>query len=132
MIGWQELARNEWLQEVRAALSVGRDLPAPPAGAPGPFGLADPDGVRTDLASAGFRDIALESIEAPFWVGTGEEDAFNFMRNTGAVRGMLEGLDDSARAAALLALRETMAAHETRDGVLFGSSGWLVTAKRSE
>ena len=130
MIVWQELGRNEWLQEIRAALSVGRDLPAPPAGAPGPFGWADADGMRNVLGVAGLEDIKFESLEVPVWVGRDGEDAFRFLSSTGAVRGMLEGLDEPSSASALDLLRQTMSAHDTGDGVLFGSAAWLVTATR--
>ena len=37
---WQELQKNEWLTVTREALAVGRDLPAPPTGAPAPTGAA--------------------------------------------------------------------------------------------
>jgi SAM-dependent methyltransferase len=131
MLGWQELGKNEWLQEIRAALSVGRDLPAPPAGAPGPFGFADADGMRDVLGSAGFEDITIESLEVPVWVGKDGEDAFRFISSTGVVRGMLQGLDEPSTASALNALRETMSAHDTGDGVVFGSAAWLITATRT-
>jgi hypothetical protein len=42
---------------------------------------------------------------------------------------MLEGLDDDARSGALQALRDTIAAHETPDGVLYASGAWLITAR---
>lgn len=131
MIGWQELGKNEWLQEIRSSLSVGRDLPAPPAGAPGPFGSADADGMRDVLGSAGLEDISFESLEVPVWVGKDGEDAFRFISGTGAVRGMLQGLDNPSSASALNALRETMSAHDTGDGVVFGSAAWLITATRT-
>ena len=130
LISWQELGKNEWLQEIRAALSGGRDLPAPPAGAPGPFGCADADGMRDVLESAGFEDITFESLELPIWAGKDGEDAFRFISSTGAVRGMLQGLDEPEAASALIALRETMSAHDTGDGVVFGSAAWLITATR--
>jgi hypothetical protein len=41
---------------------------------------------------------------------------------------MLQPLDDDTRRAALDELRATVAAHETADGVRFGSSAWLITA----
>ena len=44
MLVWRELGRN--VTVVRAALAMGRQLPAPPPGAPGPFQLADSDYVR--------------------------------------------------------------------------------------
>lgn len=55
LLGWRELAENEWLIEFRDALAAGRTLPVPPNGGPGPFGLADPDRLRPVLVAAGSR-----------------------------------------------------------------------------
>jgi SAM-dependent methyltransferase len=117
MIGWQALGKNEWLQEIRAALSLGRDLPAPPAGAPGPFGSADADGMRDVLRRANLDDITFVSLGVPFWAGRDGEDAFRFLSSTGAVRGMLEGLDGPSTASALNLLQQTMSEPDTGNGV---------------
>lgn len=130
MVAWQALERNEWLRDLRAALAVGRDLPAPPVGAPGPFGLADRAGVTAVLTAAGFEQVGVESADEPFVAGSDAEDAFAFISRGGAARGLLQGLDDSDRSRALDALRATMAAHESDEGVQFGSAGWLITARR--
>src|SRR5579884_699004 len=43
LLVWQPLAANEWMTTIRQALVMGRELPVPPPGAPGPMGLADAD-----------------------------------------------------------------------------------------
>jgi len=131
MLAWQGLERNEWLVEIRAALAAGRALPIPPPGVPGPFGLADPEGVDVDLRAAGFTQVAVEGVEEPVWAGSDADDAFLFFRDSGVARGLLQDLDDAARSSALESLRETMAAHQTENGVEFGSAAWLITARRS-
>jgi ubiquinone/menaquinone biosynthesis C-methylase UbiE len=130
LLSWQELKKNEWLLTVREALAVGRTLPEPPVGAPGPFGLADPDAVRRILAEAGFGEIALDEVREPMWFGSDAGEAFGFGRTTGPVKGLLDDLDEPTTARALEALRATLAAHETRDGVLLDSRAWLITARR--
>jgi hypothetical protein len=40
-------------------------------------------------------------------------------------------LDDSLRAQALSELQKEVSAHAGGDGVLFGTSVWLITARRS-
>jgi SAM-dependent methyltransferase len=130
MVAWQDLAHNAWLRAIRTALAAGRDLPTPPVGAPGPFGLADPDHVRAVLSAAGFEAIRLEAVEEPFHVGADADDAFAFISSTGIVRGLLNDLTDADRRRALDALRVTMDAHETGDGVLLGSASWLISARR--
>lgn len=131
MVAWQGVERNEWLRDITAALAAGRPLSGPPVGAPGPFAQADPDTVKRILATAGYDTVDLESVEEPFLLGTDGADAFKYMSTGGVARGMLQGLDDAARARALEALRATMEAHDTGDGVVFGSASWIISARRS-
>ena len=121
MFAWQELERNEWLVEIRAALAAGRELPIPPPGVPGPFGSADPEGVETDLHTAGFAQVAVEAVEELVWAGSDADDAFLFFRNTGVARGLLKDLDDAARTSATESLKERMAANRKRCGTRLGS-----------
>jgi len=43
---------------------------------------------------------------------------------------MLQGLDDDGRARALDALRASLEAHHTAQGVAYRSAAWLITATR--
>ena len=127
---WQELARNEWLMAFREALAVGRTMGSPPNGAPGPFGLAEPDHVRRVLTEAGFVDVAVEAIEEPLEFGTDADDAFTFARTMGIVEGMTHDLDEADTARALDAVHQVLRDHETPEGVLIGSAAWLITARK--
>jgi SAM-dependent methyltransferase len=131
VLAWRELARNEWLQAFRGALAAGRTLPEPPPGVPGPFGLADSDRVRTIFDEAGFTGVEFAAIDEPIEFGRDAEDAFGFARGAGIVEGLTQDLDDASKARALDALRSVMVEHETHDGVLLGTSAWLITAQRS-
>jgi hypothetical protein len=115
---------------MRDALAVGRELPVPPPNVPGPFGFANPDHVRRVLTDAGFADVQLDVIDAFQELGTDAEDAFSFVRTMGVVKGLTEELDEAGREQALTAVRETLAAHETPDGVRFGASVWLIKARK--
>jgi SAM-dependent methyltransferase len=128
LLVWQELARNEWVVEFFTALSAGRDLPAPPPGAPGPFSLGDPDRVHRLLTGAGFSAPHLDSLSEPMYFGADTEDAFRFV--LGQLGWMLEGLDHESRARASANLRASIDAHATADGVAYDSATWLVTAER--
>lgn len=130
IVSWSSLDRNEWLMAIRTSLAAGRDLPEPPPGAPGPFGLGDPEQTRSWLSAAGFDNVELTEARADFLVGADADDAFDFMRQTGPVIGLTEALDHSSRAVALETLHETMAAHETPQGVTLGSSAWVITASK--
>lgn len=131
VLAWRELARNEWLRVLRGALAGGRDLPEPPTGGPGPFALADDAHARRVLVAAGFDDVDLTPIAESMEFGTDADDAFSFVRTMGIVEGMTHDLDDDATARALEAVYEALVAHTTAEGVLMGSSAWLITARCS-
>jgi len=128
LLTWQSFPNNEWVREFTGALSGRRDVPGPPPDAPSPFALSEPDRVRDVLTKAGFVDIELEGASEGMWFGTDSEDAAEFV--LGLLGWMLEGLDHDGRARAVDALRSTMAAHETRDGVMFDSAVWVIGATR--
>jgi SAM-dependent methyltransferase len=130
MLVWRELARNEWVREIRGALAAGRTLPEPPPEAPTPFALADADRVRRILGAAGFTDVALDAVDEPLEFGADADDAYAFVSKVGIVDGLTHDLDEATRAGALAELRAVLAAHETEEGVLLGTSSWLVTARR--
>jgi len=130
MLVWQSVAANEWVRAMREALAVGRDLPVPPPGAPSPFALADTDYARRTLTEAGFTDVAFAPSEQSFYLGTGADDAYDFVTGMKVIGMLLDGLDEPDRAQALGNLRATLAAHETPDGVIFGSASWIITARK--
>ena len=130
MVAWQGPATNEWMREIRGALAAGRSLPAPPAGAPGPFAQADADRVGAVLAAAGYADVTLDSSEAPFWAGADADDAFAFISAGGMARGLLHDLDETGRRRALDDLHATFERHAGPAGVALGSAAWVITARR--
>jgi SAM-dependent methyltransferase len=130
MLAWQGMAGNEWLSILFETLAAGRPLPAPPEGAPGIFGLADPVHVRRILTGAGFVDVDLADIREPERLGADVEDAYAFLRSLGPTQGLLAGLDESARTSALATLRARLADSAGPDGVLLGAAAWLITATR--
>lgn len=128
LLAWRDLGDNEWVAAIREALAAGRALPMPPPGAPGPFGLADRDHTVRVLGEAGFVDVRLDRVDRPIRFGKDADDAYAFVSTFGITRGLTHDLDDEGRAAALAALRATLVAHDTAEGVLFRGSAWLVTA----
>ncbi len=130
LLAWQELAHNDWVLALRTALAAGRSLPEPPPGAPGPFGLADEEQVRSILVEAGFDTLELHTARELMYLGADADDAFGFVREMGLTNGLLTGLDQTASAQAVRRLRDTLSAHASDDGVLIGSGAWLITAHR--
>jgi len=131
LLTWRPLADNEWLVAFRSALALGRDFPAPPTGLPGPFGLADPDHVRSVLADAGFSHIALEPLDTDLDFGADLNSAYDYVASMGITKGLTAGLDDPSRQQALTSLRETLKACETPNGVRIRGATWRVTAQRA-
>jgi SAM-dependent methyltransferase len=127
---WQPLSRNPWVQELAAALAAGRALPPPPPDAPGPFALADPDRARRLLVAAGLTRIDIASVAEPICFGPDAEQAYAFVAGMGFARSLLADLDRAARVRALATLRASVEAHQTRDGVLYPSAAWIITAHR--
>ncbi len=130
LLAWQALEENKWLTTIRGALAMGRTLPAPPLGAPGPFGLADRDRVHALLDGAGFVDVSVTPVNEPIYLGADADDAWTFVSGGGIVRGLIQDLDEEKKREALARLRDVIASHEGPDGVLLGSAAWLVEARR--
>jgi len=131
LLVWQGLDRNEWLQQVRGSLALGRDLPAPPVGAPGPFGMADPDVTGEELRAAGWGDVSATAVEEAFWAGADVDDAMGFIGASGVVRGLLESLSPEEQETGRQQLRESFERHAGPGGVLYGSACWLYSGTRS-
>jgi SAM-dependent methyltransferase len=125
---WQPPARNEWFLAFTTALAAGRDLPAPPPDAPGPFSLADPARAAGLLTGAGFQEPHVEGLTALMYVGPDAATAQRFV--TGLLGWLLSGLDDTRRERALADLRASIEAHRTPEGVRYPSAAWLITTSR--
>ncbi len=131
LLVWRSLPQNEWVFEFSQALAAGRALPTPPADAPGPFSFADPDRVRGVLSDAGFADISFDDASNLMYFGEDADAAYRFVRGLGFTESMLQDLPDDARVRALDALRTTIVAHDTTQGVLYPSAVWIIGARRA-
>ncbi|MBW3537605.1 MAG: class I SAM-dependent methyltransferase [Actinobacteria bacterium] len=130
LLVWRELARNEWVTAIRDALAVGRSLPVPPPGPPGPFAFADREHAEHTLADSGFGELTFEEVDEPIRFGDNADDAFAFVSTLGITRGLTQDLDDETRELALKNLRSVLAAHDGTEGVLFDGSAWLIRARK--
>lgn len=126
LLTWQPLTENEWITAFATALAAGRPVMTPPPNA-GPFALSDPDRIRTLLTEAGFVDVELDQRNEGMWFGEDAEEAHRII--LGLMRWMLRDADEATRDRASKNLHETMAAHETDDGVVFASGAWIITAR---
>ena len=130
-MAWQPLGENEWLSELWSVLAMGRTVPVPPPMTPGPFGLAEPDAVRTMLEATGWCDVELEDVRESLFVGSDVDEAVEFATNLPAARGMLADLDPDTRSQAMALLRGSLAEHATARGVAYAAAAWLIGARRA-
>jgi hypothetical protein len=96
------------------------------------FALKDPDETEALLAAAGFVEIDVEPIATDILVGGGGslEESTAFLLDMGIARGLLGRLDPEARAAAVEAVRTSLAArYEPGVGVRLGASAWFVSGR---
>ena len=129
LLTWRTVHEQEWLQDFAEALT-GAPLPAPPPGAPGPFSLSDPEHVSALLDGAGFTDVRLSPVTEAMTYGRTVDEAHDLV--LGLLGWMLRDQTPEQAAARASALRTTMEAHHTDDGVRFDSAAWLVTAVRPQ
>ena len=130
-IVWRALAENEFFSKVRAAIAVGRDLPSPPVGRAEPVRPRRPRLHRSARCATRASRRSSSSRSTPGTAaGADADDAYEFVRGSGFVRFATQDLDDADRARAFDALREMLAEHTTKDGVMFDSACWLVHAVR--
>lgn len=102
-------------------------LPPPAAGQPGPFSLGQAGMLESALAQAGFRDITVESIDAPLRMRS-SADCLRFEQESfGALHQMLAALDDAGRAAAWEEVGAALARYDGPSGFV-GPCQMLVAA----
>lgn len=128
MLVWRGIDDSEWLREFFGAIGRVLPLPPPPAEAPGPFSLSDPERVRAVLGGAGWSDVAFAAHDEPLWFGPDADTATGFM--VGQMRWLFDKLDDAGKRQAEENLRQVMVEHAGGAGVLLGSGAWVVTARR--
>jgi len=113
-----------------AAIAKHVPLAAPPApDAPGPFAFADAARVRGILERAGFRAVKHEPVTGELSLGQTLDEALSFATEIGPAGSALRDASASQRAAAIAAIRETLVAKATPQGVRMGYATWIVTAE---
>ena len=87
-------------------------LPPPLPGQPGPFSLGRPDVLAQALTDAGFRDVRVESVNAPVRLSSAAECLQFEQESFGALHQMLGGLSDQERALAWEEIEQALAQFE--------------------
>jgi hypothetical protein len=82
------------------------------------------------LDAAGFAGVTFTDVHEPVYYGPDVAAALDWVRGFTSTNDLLKRLEPAAAERALERLRETLAAHASRDGIWFDSRAWIVTARR--
>ncbi len=128
---WQPLDNNDWMLVPGLAVAQHVELPQRAFGdAPGPFSMGDPDRVRTILGAAGFDQVNVDPFLCSVLLAGGGsiDDTITYMTTSGLGRALLENAPEREAAAAIEAVRQTLAPLHDGDGIRLGAAAWMITA----
>jgi ubiquinone/menaquinone biosynthesis C-methylase UbiE len=130
---WQHLAANPWMMLTTATATqvLGLDRPPlPESGQPGPFSLADAGTTAALLAGAGFVDVAIDPVEAPFiFEGDGTAAAARLL-SAGPLGAAFLGADETRRNDVVAAVVNAVERHRGANGFEVPAASWCITASR--
>ena len=127
---WAARERNPWLGLVLDAVTEQTGTPVPPPGVPGPFSLADPDGLVRLLSDAGLADITLDEIPVPLRAPTFDEWWARTTALAGPLAQRLAALPDDAARAVRERARRSTAPYATGAGLDLPGVTLLASARR--
>jgi hypothetical protein len=116
---------------VTPLVEIPEDTEEPRCGA-GPFSMANADTTSQVLQSAGFEDVRLRRFDLPIRIGHDLDEAvdFNLALGPAAEAIRLAGAEgDRMRPGLETLLRDALSEFAGPDGVIAGSSTWIVTAR---
>ena len=132
-ISWQGLSENEWLSVI--ASEVANRVEVPEFGGlssgPGMFALIHQDETTVLLESAGFVEVAFESLAPTIVIGGGGtvDESLEFLLGMGMARGLVGLAGTDVYEEVVEAVRSSLTQHyEPGVGVQLGASAWMVTA----
>jgi ubiquinone/menaquinone biosynthesis C-methylase UbiE len=135
MVVWRQRIDNGWLyraQEiVEAIVSRPEEYEEPTCG-PGPFSMANADTTSQILLGAGFTDVAFHRCDLPYVIGRDIDEAVEFNMALGPAAEAIRFAPTRAkelRAQLEEELGAALAEFATEDGIVAGSSTWVVTAR---
>jgi ubiquinone/menaquinone biosynthesis C-methylase UbiE len=135
MVVWRKREENPWMHlaelAVRELVPVVENEDAVTCG-PGPFSMASPDLVSSQLRAAGYDRISFERFDAEICIGRTLEEALEFamaLGPAGEIMRLAGELGEAKRPEVSAALREVFAGLAREGGVYAGSSTWFVRAR---
>ena len=128
---WDAPEKNPFVSLLIRTLGNYMELPRPSPGAPGIFAMADPDRLRSVLASAGFGNISLESMEVTMLEVDDGQAYWETMSDLAApVMRLVNQLDDRTRDAFINEVIEAADAQKTGDTLCMHGTTWIAAARK--
>lgn len=136
MVVWRRKLDNPWMyraeEVVKPYLEDAEEETDEAHCGPGPFSMANADTTSQILLGAGFTDLALHRCDVPFRFGGDVAEAVEFNMALGPAAEAIRFAPNRAqelRELLVAQLTEALTEFETPDGVIAGSSTWIVTAR---
>jgi SAM-dependent methyltransferase len=131
---WQAMSENPWvLVPLMAALQHIPPPSPPPAGAPGPFALADAARVQRILSQAGFQDVQVEALNQPMNIGQGYDldQTIDLMMQMGPMAMVLRDAEPQLLQRVKASVRQAVLPYSVGDHLQLGAAAWVVSARRA-
>lgn len=132
---WQHVDSNPWMTVTTATATriLGIDRPPlPEPGSPGPFSLADRDATAALLSAAGFVDVVIEPVDAPFvFEGDGTAAAERVL-SAGPLGGAFLAAVHNRRREVIDGVVAALEDHRGPAGLEIPAGSWCITASRRE
>jgi SAM-dependent methyltransferase len=128
---WAGPELNPWAAVAAGILMRLAGVPKPPPGAPGVFAYADPTRLQSALADAGFKNIAIDSVDVPmidfdtfeeYWTWAGEF--------VGPVASMLNKLTPEQKVTAEAEVRAAVAKLSPGGRTVLGGTTWVASGDK--
>jgi ubiquinone/menaquinone biosynthesis C-methylase UbiE len=125
---WQRDMRNELFAIPLRAFGAYMQLPGPTVGDM----FTDPRQVTDLLSSTGWKNIRIDAVSEPAWIGSDVADVMSYVRGMSTTRSLTADLGDEKLTQRVFAtITEQYAARLRSDGVWVRAAAWLVTARRA-
>jgi hypothetical protein len=124
---WRPITENPWMEvPLHAVYRHVRRRPKPDPQAPGMFAFADPQRISEVLTTAGWAPPRLDKLDLDLDIaaGHGLEEAVDQSTQIGAVNSALRGQPAEAIAAAIVSIRDALAAHLEGASVRLPGAMW--------
>ncbi len=127
-IAWRASAENPFMTcAERAAAPLLPPLQPIRPNAPGQFGFADPNHVRTIMTDSGWRELAISPVDIACIMP--ESALLPYLSNLGRIGVALQQTDTATRAHVLGVVRAAFDPFVEGDTVCFNAACWMIEAK---